>query len=42
MSQLGIEGAYLVVEGLVAHSRIIKRIIKDGITFYACPVMDKG
>jgi hypothetical protein len=42
MKQLNIEGAYLVLEGLIANAKIIKRIIRDGSTFYACSVQDRG
>lgn len=42
MQQLNIDGAYLVLEGLVATPKIIAKIIKDGSIFYACRIQDKG
>lgn len=42
MKELNIEGAYLVMQGMVATPYIIKKLIKEGSVFYACPVEDRG
>ena len=42
MKELNIQDAYLVLNGMFATSLILKKMLKDGATFYACPIEDQG
>ena len=42
MKELNITDSYLIINGMFASTLIIKKMMKDGVTFYACPIEDKG
>ena len=42
LKELKIEDASLILNGMYATSLILKKMLKDGATFYACPIEDRG
>ena len=42
MAKLNIQDAYLVMDGHFVDTQVIKKYLKDGSTFYACKITDKG
>jgi hypothetical protein len=42
LRDLNIQNAYLILEGIFMTPRYLKKLLRDGSTFYACPIEDKG